>query len=195
MNKVKGYRNMLKLTQKQIAEKLDISTVAYIKKENGKSEFKDSEKIKFKELLLPYFPNITLEEIFSRKSKQKYFDGGVYLTNKNLTKEEERLLLLLKVGRKNIKTTNHLLNEMQIPNNHNGVRFFRGLIRSLRIKYKVPILSMREYRANGYFIAENIEEINHYTASIASQIKEERRMLIALSSNDLEGWKELLKGE
>lgn len=64
MNKVKGYRNMLKLTQKEIAEKLDISTVAYINKENGKSEFKDSEKIKFKELLLPYFPNITLEEIF-----------------------------------------------------------------------------------------------------------------------------------
>lgn len=64
MNKVKGYRNMLKLTQKEIAEKLGISTVAYIKKENGKSEFKDSEKIKFKELLLPYFPNITLEEIF-----------------------------------------------------------------------------------------------------------------------------------
>ena len=28
MNKVKGYRNMLKLTQKEIAEKLDISTVA-----------------------------------------------------------------------------------------------------------------------------------------------------------------------
>ena len=64
MNKVKGYRNMLKLTQKEIAEKLDISTVAYINTENGKSEFKDSEKIKFKELLLPYFPNITLEEIF-----------------------------------------------------------------------------------------------------------------------------------
>lgn len=54
---------------------------------------------------------------------------------------------------------------------------------------------MREYRANGYFIAENIEEINHYTASISSQIREKRRMLIALSSNDLEGWKELLKGE
>lgn len=111
-----------------------------------------------------------------------------------LTEQEKQLLRLLKVGRKNIKTTNHLLNEMQIPNNHNGVRFFRGLIRSLRIKHKVPILSMREYRTNGYFIVENIEEINHYTASIASQIKEERRMLIALSTNDLEGWKELLKG-
>ena len=61
-----------------------------------------------------------------------------------LTEQEKQLLRLLKVGRKNIKTTNHLLNEMQIPNNHNGVRFFRGLIRSLRIKHKVPILSMRE---------------------------------------------------
>ena len=112
----------------------------------------------------------------------------------NLTKKEKQLLLLLKVGRKNIKTTKHLLNEKQIPNNHNGVRFFRGLIRSLRIKHKVPILSMREYKANGYFIAENTDEILNYTASIASQIREERRMLTALSFNDLEEWKELLEG-
>ena len=53
---------------------------------------------------------------------------------------------------------------------------------------------MREYRANGYFIAENTDEILNYTASIASQIREERRMLTALSFNDLEEWKELLEG-
>ena len=113
----------------------------------------------------------------------------------NLTKQEKQLLRLLKIGRKNIKTTKHLLNEMQIPNTQNGERHFRELIRSLRIKYKVPILSMREYRANGYFIAENTDEISTYTASIVSQIREGKRMLSALITNDLEGWKELLKGE
>ena len=112
----------------------------------------------------------------------------------NLTKREKQLLLLLKVGRKNIKTTKQLLNEMQIPNTHNGERHFRELIRSLRINYKVPILSMREYRANGYFIAENMDEVLNYTSSIESQIKEGNRMLSALITNNLEDWKELLKG-
>ena len=63
-NKVKGYRNMLKLTQKETAIKLGISYVSYCNKENGKRDFKDVEKIKFKEMLEPHFPNITLEEIF-----------------------------------------------------------------------------------------------------------------------------------
>ena len=63
-NKVKGYRNMLNLTQKETAIKLGISYVSYCNKENGKRDFKDVEKIKFKEMLEPYFPNITLEEIF-----------------------------------------------------------------------------------------------------------------------------------
>lgn len=64
VNKVKGYRNMLKLTQKELAQNLGISTVSYIKKENGKTDFKDVEKLKFKSLLVPYFPEITLEDIF-----------------------------------------------------------------------------------------------------------------------------------
>lgn len=63
-NKVKGYRNMLNLTQKETAIKLGISYVSYCNKENGKRDFKDVEKMKFKEMLEPHFPNITLEEIF-----------------------------------------------------------------------------------------------------------------------------------
>lgn len=112
----------------------------------------------------------------------------------NLTKQERQLLRLLKIGRKNIKTTKQLLNEMQIPNTQNGERHFRELIRSLRVNHKVPILSMREHRANGYFIAENTDEMLNYTASLESQIKEGKRMLSALLTNDLEEWKELLKG-
>lgn len=63
-NKVKGYRNMLNLTQKETAIKLGISYVSYCNKENGKRDFKDNEKLKFKKMLEPHFPNITLEEIF-----------------------------------------------------------------------------------------------------------------------------------
>lgn len=112
----------------------------------------------------------------------------------NLTKQERQLLRLLKIGRKNIKTTKQLLNEMQIPNTQNGERHFRELIRSLRVNHKVPILSMREHRTNGYFIAENTDEISNFTTSIKSQLEEGNRMLSALITNDLTGWKELLKG-
>ena len=39
INKVKGYRNMLGLSQKDMANKLNISINAYRNKENGKVEF------------------------------------------------------------------------------------------------------------------------------------------------------------
>lgn len=63
-NKVKGYRIMLGLTQQEVANKLNISISSYINKESGRTAFKDNEKMLFKDLLLPYFPNISLEEIF-----------------------------------------------------------------------------------------------------------------------------------
>ncbi len=83
---------------------------------------------------------------------------------------------------------------MQIPNTQNGERHFRELIRSLRVNHKVPILSMREHRTNGYFIAESTDEILNFTTSIKSQLEEGNRMLSALITNDLEKWKDLLKG-
>ena len=111
-----------------------------------------------------------------------------------LTDEEEQLLLLLKVGRKNIKTTKVLLKEMQLEGSSRGRRNLRGMIRTLRLKHKVPILSMRNSNTNGYFIAETANEIMEFIAPISSQIKEEKRMLRALITNDLETWKDLLKG-
>lgn len=63
-DKVKGYRIMLGLTQKEVASKLNISISSYINKETGRTAFKDNEKLLFKEMLTPYFSNITLEEIF-----------------------------------------------------------------------------------------------------------------------------------
>ncbi|MFK4788109.1 helix-turn-helix transcriptional regulator [Lactococcus petauri] len=63
-NKVKGYRNMLGLTQQQLGKKLGISKQTYHNKEKEKTSFTDSEKVAFKKLLVPLFPEITIEDIF-----------------------------------------------------------------------------------------------------------------------------------
>ncbi|HFU4432911.1 TPA: helix-turn-helix transcriptional regulator [Streptococcus suis] len=63
-NKIRGYRNMLGLTQEQLGEKLGMTKQSYHNKEVGKNSFSDDEKMKFKQLLLPLFPDITLEDIF-----------------------------------------------------------------------------------------------------------------------------------
>lgn len=64
INKVKGYRNLLNLNQTQMAEALGITLTSYRNKEQGKTAWRDNERIKIKEMLLPYFPNITIDEIF-----------------------------------------------------------------------------------------------------------------------------------
>lgn len=64
MNRVAGYRKMLNLTQKQMAKNFGISIQSYWKKEKGKTPFTDDEKIKFKKMLIPLFPYITIDDIF-----------------------------------------------------------------------------------------------------------------------------------
>jgi len=64
IKKVKGYRNYLGLTQEQLGKKLGMTKQSYNNKENGKTAFSDSEKIILKNLLIPYFPNISIEDIF-----------------------------------------------------------------------------------------------------------------------------------
>lgn len=63
-DKIRGYRNMLGLTQEQMGKKLGMSKQSYHNKEIGKYSFSDSEKVDFKNLLLPIFPNISIEDIF-----------------------------------------------------------------------------------------------------------------------------------
>ncbi|MGV3010706.1 helix-turn-helix transcriptional regulator [Streptococcus pluranimalium] len=63
-DKVRGYRNMLGKNQEQMGKALGISKQSYCNKEKGYVPFKDDEKIIFKNLLLPLFPDITLEDIF-----------------------------------------------------------------------------------------------------------------------------------
>lgn len=62
--KVKGYRNMLNMTQEQLGEYLGITKQSYHLKEVGKAQFTDQEKIKIKQLLQSLFPEITIDEIF-----------------------------------------------------------------------------------------------------------------------------------
>lgn len=64
LNKVKGYRNMLNFNQQEMAELLGISKQAYWNKENGKNEFSDKEKVIIKRILEPFFPKISIDEIF-----------------------------------------------------------------------------------------------------------------------------------
>ena len=64
MNKIIGYRKMLGFTQTDLAKEFGISLQDYRLKENGTTAFKDSEKVLFKNLLIPIFPSITIDDIF-----------------------------------------------------------------------------------------------------------------------------------
>lgn len=63
-NKVRGYRVMLGKTQKEMAEIFNISKQAYSTKERGNSRFSNEEMVTIKEMLIPMFPGITIDEIF-----------------------------------------------------------------------------------------------------------------------------------
>lgn len=62
--KVRGYRVMLGKTQKDMSELFGISKQAYSAKERGETRFSDKEMRTIKEMLLPMFPGITIDEIF-----------------------------------------------------------------------------------------------------------------------------------
>ncbi|MCW6683062.1 transcriptional regulator [Aerococcaceae bacterium NML160702] len=64
MNKVRGYRAMLGLTQKDMAIKLNCSVSSYQAKERGDVDFKDVEKIKFLSLVKMVDKSASLEDIF-----------------------------------------------------------------------------------------------------------------------------------
>jgi len=65
INKVRGYRNMLSLTQTEMANLIGISSKqAYSQKENGKFSFTDEEKKRFKQVLEQHLPGITIDDIF-----------------------------------------------------------------------------------------------------------------------------------
>lgn len=64
MSKLKGYRVMLGLTQRQMAKKLNISLQSYNNKETGKNAFNDKERLAIKSMVAEIKPDITIDELF-----------------------------------------------------------------------------------------------------------------------------------
>jgi len=64
INKVAGYRNMLGMTQKDIAKYLEITSQSYSNKETGKNSFSDKEKVKIKSLFNQINENLSIDDIF-----------------------------------------------------------------------------------------------------------------------------------
>ena len=62
--KLKGYRVMLGLTQKKMADRLDISLQSYNNKELGKTPFNDKERLLIKSMVTKIKPDITIDELF-----------------------------------------------------------------------------------------------------------------------------------
>lgn len=63
--KAKGYRKLIGMTQKQLANVFGISVQALRNKEREMSPYSDREKMMFKELIRKSgFPDITIDEIF-----------------------------------------------------------------------------------------------------------------------------------
>lgn len=63
MNKIKGYRSMIGLTQEEFATELGMATRTFINKETGKSEFTVSELQTIKEILNAKGINVSLDEL------------------------------------------------------------------------------------------------------------------------------------
>lgn len=64
MDKLRGYRVMLGLTQKDMSDKLNISLQSYNNKETGKSAFNDKERLAIKSMVSEIKPDITIDELF-----------------------------------------------------------------------------------------------------------------------------------
>lgn len=64
MNKVKGFRVMVGMTQEEMANAIGVSVRAYINKEIGKSEFTIGEFKQIKDTLNSRGLNLTVSDLF-----------------------------------------------------------------------------------------------------------------------------------
>ena len=69
MQRIKGYRVMLNLSQQDVAKELGISRQSYWSKENGRTSFNDKEKTKIRDLFRKTGIPVTIDSLF--------FDGKV----------------------------------------------------------------------------------------------------------------------
>lgn len=66
-----GYRNMLALTQVDMALKLNICRESYVNKEKGKKDFTQTEIETIMKILKEQKPQLTVEEVFLRSWSTK----------------------------------------------------------------------------------------------------------------------------
>lgn len=77
MNRVRGYRTMLCLTQKELADELEITPQSLSAKENCKRSFNDMEKIYLLNRFKKIDPNLTLEKLFFAEKVSKSYQSEV----------------------------------------------------------------------------------------------------------------------
>lgn len=63
MNKVKGYRNMIGYTQKQMAEALNMPLRSYMDKENGITEFTIEKYVAIRDLFNSKGLKLTIDDL------------------------------------------------------------------------------------------------------------------------------------
>lgn len=72
MKELSNYRKAIGYTQSDVAKIFGISLQAYYRKEKGYTPYTDKEKIIFKDLVKPAFPNVTIESLFFTENAKKY---------------------------------------------------------------------------------------------------------------------------
>ena len=111
-----------------------------------------------------------------------------------MTENESIILESLKIGAENLTTTKHLPSALGLPYSSNNVRRLREIIQSLRLRHKVPILSIRNGHNRGYFIPETVEELLAHLAPLKAQMNQERRLINTLSGANVERWNSKNRG-
>lgn len=99
---------------------------------------------------------------------------------KKMSELEERLLMLLPYGSKNLITTKELENILGLDS-----RTIRGMIEELISEYGIPICAMREAGHSGYFIPTNQDEKVRGTAALSKQVKTMQRRIDNVENADI----------
>lgn len=71
MKELSSYRKAIGYTQKDMSNIFGISRQAYYRKEKGYTPFSDKEKVIFKNLVKPVFPNVTIDSLFFTENTKK----------------------------------------------------------------------------------------------------------------------------
>lgn len=85
-NKLAAIRSSLGLSQKQLADKIGMPVQTYNRKENGKFQFKDNEKLRIKELFSEHYHDITIDDIFF---------WSIRMQNEHFVFKKERIIMLI----------------------------------------------------------------------------------------------------